>query len=278
MFGTSGIRGIYGKEITEELAKGVANFFVENSLVIGRDLRRTGVSLRNAVSEGVLEAGADVIDIGIAPTPTVAFAAKRHGCRAIMITASHNPPEYNGFKLIENGKEIGKKLEKEVQKNFGSKKTSEEKGTYYFDCDAVDEHKELVFSMVDSRTIAKKKPKILVDCNGAACAITPAMLTDLGCRVTSVNASFECFNRASEPSRENLDYLCNLVKAVGADFAIAHDGDGDRCTIIDENGNMLPLDVQLAMMIDHELSDKNKKIVSTVEASNLSTTGSAAIM
>jgi len=267
MFGTSGIRGIYGKDITGELAFGVANAFAEKRLVSGRDLRKSGVALRDAAAEGTAEAGADFIDLGIVPTPTVALATKRHDCRGIMITASHNPPEYNGFKLIENSREIGKELEKQIERDFRKRRAGRMKGSCYFDCDAVDAHKELIRSLIDARTIGKKRPKILVDCNGAACAITPSLLTDLGCRVTSINASFECFNRPSEPREENISYLGGLVKDSGADFAVAHDGDGDRCAIVDDKGEMLPLDVQLAMMIEHEISGSRAKVVSTVEAS-----------
>jgi phosphoglucosamine mutase len=122
--------------------------------------------------------------------------------------------------------------------------------------------------MVDSELIAKKKPKVLVDCNGAASVITPQLLTDLGCRVVSVNASRCCFNRPSEPNATNLAYLSGLVRSGGFDFAIAHDGDGDRCMVLDETGAALPLDAQLAMMIAHELEgSSNKRIISTVEAS-----------
>lgn len=268
MFGTSGIRGIYGKDITEELAFKVANAFAEKRLAAGRDLRKSGASLRDAVAEGTVESGADFIDLGIVPTPTVALATRRHACRGIMITASHNPPEYNGFKLIENSREIGRELEKQIGRDFKKRRTGRMKGSRYFDCDAVDAHKELVGRLIDREAIAKKRPKVLVDCNGAACAITPSLLTDLGCRVTSINASFECFNRPSEPRKENIAYLGSLVKESGADFAVAHDGDGDRCAIVDDKGEMLPLDVQLAMMIEYELSkSSNRKIVSTVEAS-----------
>lgn len=268
MFGTSGIRGIYGTEITEELAKGIGNIFTEKVLICGRDLRKSGIGLKEAVSSGVLEAGADFIDIGVVPTPTVALGTKIYNCRGIMITASHNPPEYNGLKLIEQGKEIGKKLEREIEKGFGKKKTVEEAGESYCDYEMVEQHKEMIISMVNKKLIEKKKPRVLVDCNGSACTITPFLLTELGCQVISVNASPECFNRPSEPTRENIDYLCKLTKEIGADFAVAHDGDGDRCVIVDDSGEMLPLDVQLAIMIEHELGkSKNKKIISTVEAS-----------
>jgi phosphomannomutase len=105
MFGTSGIRGIYGKDITEELALRIGNVFAEKRLVIARDLRESGMALSTAVAEGALFAGSEVIDGGIAPTPTLALATR--DCRGIMVTASHNPPEYNGLKLIEHAKEIG---------------------------------------------------------------------------------------------------------------------------------------------------------------------------
>jgi len=269
MFGTSGIRGIYGRDVTEELAGKIANVFAERTLAVGRDLRKSGVPLSRAVVEGAQEAGSDIIELGIVPTPTLALATSKHACRGIMVTASHNPPEYNGLKLIEAGKEIGKDMEKEVVMRYnGARKGAPEKGGLVHDSSVLDGHKAMVTQLVDTATIARKRPKVLVDCNGAAAVITPYLLTDLGCRVTSLNASTECFNRPSEPSAENLAYLSELVRRTGADFAIAHDGDGDRCAVIDDEGGMLPLDVQLAIMITHELEgSRNKRVVSTVEAS-----------
>jgi phosphoglucosamine mutase len=121
---------------------------------------------------------------------------------------------------------------------------------------------------VDRAAIEKKKPRVIVDCNGSACVITPYLLSDLGCKVVSVNASTVCFNRPSEPAGENVAYLSRLVSGGKADFAIAHDGDGDRCVVIDDTGQALPFDVQLAIMIEHELLESgNRKVVSTVEAS-----------
>ncbi len=266
MFGTSGIRGIYGQDITEGLALKIANIFASGTLVAGRDIRESGVPLMEAVAAGALASGADVVDLGIVPTPTVAIYPNR----GIMVTASHNPPEYNGLKLMEKGKEIGKALEKEItqayrESHFRMGRTPGRKGT---DPEAVDRHKAMVMGLVDCEAIARKKPKIVVDCNGAAAVITPSLLSDLGCVVVSVNASLEGFARPSEPNEKNLSYLGGIVRSAGADFAIAHDGDGDRCVVFDETGTMLPLDAQLAMMMEHELaSSKNKKIVSTLEAS-----------
>ncbi len=287
MFGTSGIRGVYGKEVTEALAERVAFLFARGKLVVGRDIRESGPSLFDAIRSGADSAGANVIDLGVVPTPTLALATKKHGYRGIMLTASHNPPEYNGLKLIEGGKEIGKALEREITQRYRSDETNlkkagregeERAGPGIRDNSIIEDHKRLICGMVDGKAIAKRAPTVVVDCNGAACTITPYLLSDLGCRVISLNASLECFNRPSEPNAANLAYLSRFVPAVGADFAIAHDGDGDRCVVVDEAGGVLPFDAQLAMMIEHELASpsgkteknektKNRKIVSTVEAS-----------
>lgn len=269
MFGTSGIRGIYGKDITEELATGIAGVFADGKLAIGRDIRSSGPSLFKAAVRGAFSSQANIIDLGIVPTPTVALATKKHNCRGIMLTASHNPPEYNGLKLIEHGKEIGKPLEKEITKEYAKWSISDySQGMITKDHNIINDHKNHVFELVDVGEIERKKPKIVVDCNGAAAVITPYLLTELGCKVISVNASTDGFNRPSEPSKENIKYLSGFVREIGADFAIAHDGDGDRCIIMDDSGEALPFDVQLAMMIEQEImKSANKKIVSTVEAS-----------
>jgi phosphoglucosamine mutase len=274
MFGTSGIRGIFGEYITPELAFQVAAIFTrgEDRLVLGRDIRDSGPALLQGACFGANSSGADVIDLGIVPTPTVALASKKHSSRAIMLTASHNPPEYNGLKLIQDGKEIDKGMEKEIEKAYKTGNQSAwtgRSGNRYHDKGIIDEHKAMVMGMVDRGLIARKKPRVLVDCNGAASVITPHLLTDLGCSVVSVNASPACFNRPSEPNAANLAYLSSLVREGEFDFAIAHDGDGDRCMIIDESGAALPMDAQLAMMIEHEMAESvgKKRIISTVEAS-----------
>ena len=289
MFGTSGIRGIYGTEITEQLAFKIANIFTsfeeytENQkpfefFPVARDIRKSGVSLFNSVAGGVLANQINVIDCGIVPTPTLALATKKYSSRGIMITASHNPPEYNGLKLIENSKEIDKSLEKEISSKYQNWKPNyQEGGKIFKDNQIVQQHKELIFTQLDQNTlksVEQKKPKIIVDCNGAGAAITPSLLTDLGAKVTTIHSSLECFERPSEPNEKNLQILSNMVRSSGADFGLAQDGDGDRCVVVDEAGIVLPLDVQLAIMIEHELekqnsSKQNRKIVSTVEASLL---------
>ncbi len=269
MFGTSGIRGVYGRDITPALAAEVASLFASGRLAVGRDIRESGPALFDAVVRGASAAGVEVLDLGIVPTPTVALATRAHGCRGIMLTASHNPPEYNGLKLIENAKEIGKALEADITARFGGRmRIPAEKARVIHDPGIVPAHIALAKSMVDSTAISRKAPKVVVDCNGAASALTPYLLSDLGCRVVSVNSSPHCFNRPSEPSPKNLAYLGGFVREAGADFAIAHDGDGDRCALMDERGEMLPLDAQLSIMMEHELEIAGGgRVVTTVESS-----------
>jgi phosphoglucosamine mutase len=269
LFGTSGIRGLYGTEITESLAKKVAYAFADSDIAIGRDTRDTGPSLQKAATDGAFSRGKNVIELGIVPTPSVALATKKHACNGIMITASHNPEQYNGLKLIEDGHEISKQREKQIEAEYAQDVQKQEKiGSVFFDNDILNDHKELVTSLVDNHMIEKKKPKIIIDCNGAGAAITPSLLSDLGCEIISINSELGSFNRPSEPNEKNLSTLRSLVPALSADLGLAHDGDGDRTIAVDELGNMIPFDIQLALMIQHELQNsKNKKIISTIEAS-----------
>ncbi|MBI2079388.1 phosphoglucosamine mutase [Candidatus Micrarchaeota archaeon] len=269
LFGTSGIRGIYGKEVTEDLALEVARLYADADLVLGRDTRKSGLSLAKMVSSGTRQKNKNVYDIGIAPTPTVALATKKRKSNGIMITASHNPPEYNGLKLFKNGRELSKNVEKEIEVRYGKEMdfAAESKGEEFADDFAIEDHKSLIKSLVDERLIEKKRPKIVVDCNGAGSVITPYLLRELGCRVISLNSEADGFNRPSEPNEKNLQDLMKIVSAVGADLGIAHDGDADRAVVVDETGAMLPLDTQLAIMIENEMDGNVGKVISTVEAS-----------
>lgn len=273
MFGTSGIRGLYGKEITEELAYKVANVFADKDVVIARDTRKTSESLANAAISGILAAGKNEIDLGIVPTPTLALYTVNQKCNGIMITASHNPEEYNGIKLFKDGKEISRKNEEKFLAKFnkGTKLSKwDAVGKMNSDSSAIEAHKNMIKKLVDAEAIGKRKPKVIVDSNGAAAVITAKLLHELGCEVVSINAQLLGFTRGSEPCTENLHEAIKLLKSQNADLAVAHDGDGDRCIVIDDKGEVLPLDVQLAIMIENEINKaKNKKIITTVESSLL---------
>lgn len=267
MFGTSGIRGIYGKDITPELALKVANAFAESDVSIGRDTRESGVPLAFACMSGVLSSGNDGIGLGIVPTPLVAFATMKFGGGGIMVTASHNPAEYNGLKFMRKGREISRADEKRVlerhekEMEYGAEPGERRKE------EIIPDYIELVKKNVDCKLIGKKKPKVVVDCNGAGAVVTPYLLRELGCRVVSLNCEMRGFNRPSEPNKENLSWLSSAVRACGADFGVAHDGDADRCAIVDERGELLNADVQLALIIEEELTRKKGRVISSVESS-----------
>jgi phosphoglucosamine mutase len=267
MFGTSGIRGIYGKDITPELALRVANAFAESDVCIGQDTRESGVPLAFAAMGGVLGSGHGGIGLGIVPTPLVAFGTMKFACGGIMVTASHNPAEYNGLKFMRKGREISRAEERRILERYGrGMEYGAGPGERRIE-NVIPDYMELVKKNVDAKLIGKRKPKVVVDCNGAGAVVTPYLLGELGCRVVSLNCELRGFNRPSEPNKENLSWLSSAVRACGADFGIAHDGDADRCSIVDERGELLNADVQLALMIEEELARKKGKVISSVESS-----------
>jgi len=270
MFGTSGIRGLYGSELDEKLALLVSNIFADNVVAVGRDIRKTGKPIAHAIFAGITSAGMDGIDIGIAPTPTVAFATKIRRIKGIMITASHNPPQYNGLKFFKDGIEIGRNAEREIEERYRRCETRladwNKIGRLIKDDSFIAKHKDSVKSLVNIQK--NKKVRVVIDSNGAGVVITPQLFREFGCDVISINDSIEGFSRPSEPNAKNLEGLSKKVIESGADFGIAHDGDADRCVIIDEHGEIVPFDVQLSIMIEHELErTRNKRIVSTIESS-----------
>ncbi len=273
MFGTSGIRGIYGKEVNEELAVKIGNIFPKETVVVARDIRKSGKTLSMALISGILSKGYDVIDIGIATTPTLALASKNMNCDGIMITASHNPPEYNGLKFFFKGGEIPKERELEIAEKYKNEDIAfcswNKIGKIQKYEDAVLDHIKLIKKMIDIDLIKKKNPKVVLDCNGPASLIAPKLMEEIGCKVIPINTSIEKFERASEPNKKNLSGLLKKVIETGADFGIGYDGDADRAIVVDETGCILPFDVQLALIIENEIAGLagEKKVVTTIEAS-----------
>lgn len=272
MFGTSGIRGVFGKDVTPDLFCKVGSAFAPrcSELVISRDTRESGVCLEDAFAEGALSSGASVLRLGVAPTPMLSYATMVRKCRGAMITASHNPPEYNGVKLFENGREFSKAGEKILEKNLSpASGAGSVSGSDHCLDGVLEEFISFAVSNVDVGLISSKAPRVLVDCgNGAGSVVTPFALRRAGCRVLGFNSSpHGVFPRGLEPNEENLARTAKLVKTVKADFAVAHDGDADRAIAIDEKGRVLHLDTQLAIFCKYFLEKKKGEVVSTVEAS-----------
>lgn len=274
LFGTSGIRGLYGKEVTVELAAKVGNAVgsAGRKVILCRDTRATSPLLADALAAGAMQSGAEVIDIGVGPTPLLAYVTFIEKCDGAMITASHNPPEYNGIKLFSKGMEYTKEQEKGVESAVSSpeKKAGWSEAGQLQQKDHSKSHIAFLLSKVDVSAISKRRPRVLVDAgNAAAYLLAPALMEAAGCAVVRMGCDKPGeFSRNLEPKPSTLTETAAAVVREKCDFGIAFDGDGDRAIAIDEKGTVLPLDVQLAVFCNHMLNkDGNKKLVTTVEAS-----------
>ena len=261
LFGTNGIRGIVNQDITPEFAlkigASIGTFFNGGNLIVGRDGRSSGPMLMNAIISGITSAGVGVIDIGLAPTPAVQYGVRRTDtCGAVVITASHNPPEFNGIKVVgDDGIELPRKDEEVIEEiyfNETYKRTSwNELGSIQKDESLLDIFIEGVVEKANGDIIKEANLKVVVDPgNGVGALVTPYLLRELGCDVITINAQVDGNfpGRKPEPTPKNLMDLAKTVKALGADLGVAHDGDADRVIFVDENGVIHWGDVSFALL------------------------------
>jgi len=247
-FGSSGVRGVSFEDFSIELSMriGYATGSRYRDIVIGRDGRITGQIFLSAISSAIMSMGANACDVGILPTPSLAYATRDRDC-GVMITASHNPPEYNGVKLWNPD---GSSFDTRQMEDIESLMMSEHEladwssvGSLKTDSNAIHDHSEGILARV-----GESKIKVVVDCaNGPASLITPYVLENMGCRVTTLNAQIDGSfpGRPAEPAEENLSALRNAVLHAHADLGIAHDGDADRMVAIDDKGRYAGGDVLL---------------------------------
>ena len=287
LFGTFGVRGIANEMITPEFALKMGMAFgtmlrregrKSPLVVIGRDTRVSGEMLKNALISGLLSVGCNVVDVGIAPTPAIQWATDHFNADGgAVITASHNPPEYNGIKLLEpNGMGLKKEREAVVEDVFFNEDFEgaswDEIGEVREE-DVIKPYIEAIKARVDVEAIKKRRPFVVVDTsNGAGSLTLPYLLRELGCKVISVNAHPDGHfpARNPEPNEENLKDFMKIVKALGADFGVAQDGDADRAVFIDENGRFIQGDRTFALVADAVLREKGGGLlVTTVATSNL---------
>ncbi len=250
-FGSSGIRGVANTEITPELALdvGLAVGSIYPEIAVGHDPRIASEMIENAVIAGLLSSGCKVAKAGMVPTPTLALFSKRFGC-GIMITASHNPAQYIGMKLFDDGMSFDTQQQEQIEKILSDKKFRragwENTRNLSASNDAIIEHSELILK---NTNMSSSGLKVVVDCgNGAASVITPYVLGKMGCNVITINSQPDGNfpGREPEPVEENLGILKSTVKAAGADLGIAHDGDADRMMAVDNKGRYVSGDKMLA--------------------------------
>ena len=273
-FGTSGIREVVNDKLTPELAlrvgKALGTYLGGGTVVVGKDTRTSGEMLKNALISGLLSAGAEVIDIGLAPTPLTGFAIRLYGADAgVTITASHNPPEYNGIKVWQpNGMAYTPEMEAELEAIIDSgnfrKAAWNEIGTVRR-ADPREDYIREALRMVrldDSYTV------VLDAGNGAGSILSPYLQRELGNKVISLNSHPSgFFVRELEPNARSLSALAKTVKAMKADVGIAHDGDADRIGVVDDQGNFVEYEVMLSLIAGYMLRKFGKgKVITTVDA------------
>jgi phosphomannomutase/phosphoglucomutase len=283
LFGTNGIRGLVNKELTPEMAvkvgSAIGTFFKKKNVLVGYDARTSGPMFAKSVVAGLTATGCNVFFAGMAATPTLQFAVKNHGMDGgVIITASHNPPEYNGIKVIwSDGIEISHEQETEVENIFFEGKELfaewDKLGSTRELPGINEEYIEAIKKHVDVARIAEKHYHVVVDAANSVGGLTaPLLLRDLGCKVTSINANIDGTfpGRPPEPRPENLKEVALAVKALGADLAVAFDGDADRSIFVGENGEVYWGDKTFALIEKHFLKkNPNAKIVTPVSSSTL---------
>ncbi|MCX9084533.1 MAG: phosphoglucosamine mutase [Candidatus Methanoperedens sp.] len=267
LFGSSGIRGLANKEITPELALnvGLAIGSLHKSAVIGRDPRTSGEMIEHGIISGLLSAGCDVTRVGMVPTPTLAYAARNYDC-GVMITASHNPPEYGGIKLWnKNGLAFNTQQQDGIESIIRDRKWKIAKWDgigRVNETEVIEDHAKMILAKAGKASL-----KVVVDCGcGAASVITPYLLRRMGCKVVTLNSQPDGFfpARDPEPIEKNLEMLKKTTIAMGADLGIAHDGDADRMMAVDNRGRFLEGDKLLAFF---GLRETTKSIVVPVDTS-----------
>lgn len=278
----SGVRGVIGESLTPQVLTDFAAAYgspmEQGRVVISRDGRSSGTMCRHAVIAGLLSVGCRVVDIGIAATPTCGYFIKETGAAGgIQITASHNPPEYNGLKLFRpEGYVLSPAQGEAVANRFQNRVQSLVPWDRIHSVEVVEDphrpHIEKVLSLVDVDAIASRKFHVLLDANhGSGALFGPRLLEQLGCKVTTLGGSADgWFEHTPEPTRENLETFCEQVKKSGADIGFAVDPDADRLAIVDGRGNYIGEEYTLALAIQHVVSNNPGPIVLNMSTSLVS--------
>ncbi len=283
LFGTNGIRGVVGKDMTAELAvrvgKAIGTHFEGGPVALARDTRLSGPMLSLAVASGLMAAGCEVIDLGVVPTPCAQFYVHTLGTLkgGVVITASHNPREFNGIKAVDvHGMEMDRKEEEAIEAIYseGRYRTADwsRVGSVRTDGSAIDRYLGGIVSKVDVEAIRKRAFTVVADPgNGAGTVTTPYLLRDLGCKVISLNGQPDgAFpGRPPEPTQEHLGDLMRLVVQAHADLGVAHDGDADRAIFVDEKGSFLYGDKSFALLARAELRARGGLVVTPVSTSSV---------
>ncbi len=253
LFGTDGVRGIINKELTVDLAlklgKAIGTYFGKNSnIMIGRDARAGGDMFMRVVEGAMLSTGVNVYEAGYGATPALQYGVKTLGYDGgVIVTASHNPPEYNGIKVLSNqGIEIEREEESKIEEiyfedRFNSSDWTSLKYDVRKETRVLDTYVKGILSHVDVEKVRKKGYRVLIDsANSVGGLATPLVARELGCRVFTLNGNLDPLfpARYPEPTFESLHDTAEVAKALKVDLGVTHDGDADRAIFIDSEGTI----------------------------------------
>ena len=266
LFGTEGIRGIANKELTAELAfkTGQCGAYVLTKhtskrprILIGKDTRKSGDMLEAALTAGLCSVGAKVIPLGIIPTPAVAYLTRLYKADAgVVISASHNPCEYNGIKFFNgDGYKLSDGIEEEIEayilgeKQLGELPTHGQVGYVSMNHNAVEDYVAFACSTIDCRLDGLK---VAIDCaNGASYQTAFKALNKLGANVEAIHNTPDGVNINYKCGSTHMESLQAYTTSIGADVGLAFDGDADRLLAVDENGNLIDGDQIMAVCADY---------------------------
>ncbi|MEK0344756.1 MAG: phosphoglucosamine mutase [Nitrosopumilus sp.] len=274
-FGTNGIRGVFSEDLTLEfihdMTLAIGTYFENGTVLIGFDGRESSPAISKVVSSALNSIGIDCNVVGIVPTPCLQFAVKTLGYSGgIMITASHNPPQYNGIKpTAKDGVEISREDELVVEDIYLQKswiKNTENWGTTGKEERAIETYLKGIVSQIDSKLIESKNFKVVLDLgNGVQAVSAPDFCKMMQCETLLVNQNIDGKfpGRGSEPTPQNLSELSQTVTENNADFGIAFDGDGDRSIFCDNKGNILTGDKSALVLTQHILKKNSNSVIVT---------------
>ena len=276
LFGTDGVRGVAGVDLTAELAFNLSTAAASvladlgefaghrPTAIVGQDSRASGQYLEEAICRGLSSAGIDVYRVGILPTPAISFLVKDRGADlGVMISASHNPASDNGIKFFDRtGSKLADQIEAKIESVLGKTvESTNGAGRVIEDLEAKESYIKNLLKSLDGNLSGIK---VVVDCaNGAASFVAPDVLKRAGAEVIAISASPNGLNINDNCGSTHLENLIEAVKSQGADIGIAHDGDADRVLAIDDKGSVIDGDFILGILAQ-DMQLPTKTVVGTV--------------
>jgi phosphomannomutase len=259
---TSGIRGVFNQDLLpEDLAEYTLRFvrlLGAGEFLLGRDTRTTGPIVSRVVTSAILSTGADVVDYGVISTPALFRESRMKERAAVMVTSSHNEPEWNGLKFVVNGRGINQEEFDEIMRKGTKDGVSPSLGRLTRS-DGFSYNVELVQMAGEG---SGDGVNVVLDLNGgAAIGHAPAILRALGCKVSTIGDTPGFFSRTIDPTNDSLEVLCESVKKEGADIGFAFDCDGDRLVLVDSGGKARTGDYMLTLAIKEALQNMSQKDV-----------------